>query len=135
MTFQDRIPLYVGAFGAILVAVCFMVSASVGIGALAGAGVALVNAFAMRWLVSAAIKSDPAKRASVSLLLMTKTGLILGLSAIALCFGRVDPIGFALGIGALVLGLVVGASHYQISREGNQQTCTQPVSSGEMKGD
>jgi len=86
-------------------------------------------------LVSAAIKSDPAKRASVSLLLMTKTGLILGLSAIALCFGRVDPIGFALGIGALVLGLVVGASHYQISREGNQQTCTQPVSSGEMKGD
>lgn len=126
MTFQDRIPLYVGAFAAILVAVGFMVSAAVGVGALAGAGVALLNAFALRWLVSAVLKSDPAKRASVSLLLMTKTGLILGLSAIVLYFGRVNPIGFALGIGSLVLGLVVGASHYQI---------TQPANAGEMKGD
>jgi hypothetical protein len=66
---------------------------------------------------------------------MTKTGLILGLSAIVLYFGRVNPIGFALGIGSLVLGLVVGASHYQISREGNPQTGTQPANAGEMKGD
>lgn len=135
MTFQDRIPLYVGAFAAILVAVGFMVSASIGVGALAGAGVALINAFALRWLVSAVLKSDPAKRTSVSLLLMSKTGFILGLSAIVLYFGRVDPIGFALGIGALVLGLVIGASHYQVTQPANAGQITQPANAGEMKGD
>ncbi len=115
MTFQDRIPLYVAFFAAILVAVGFAAGTSVGIGALAGAAVALGNAFALRWLVSAITRADSSQRASVSLLLMLKTGAVLAISAAVLFFGHVSPIGFAIGIGALVLGLVVGSVHFTFS--------------------
>jgi hypothetical protein len=116
MTFQDRIPLYVAVFAAILVAIGFAAGVSVGVGAVAGAAVAMANAFALRWLVGAITKADPSKRTSVSLLLMLKTGAILAISAGILFFGHVDPIGFALGIGALVLGLVVGSVHFSLSQ-------------------
>jgi hypothetical protein len=115
MTFQDRIPLYVAAFAAVLVAIGFAAGVSKGIGALVGAAVAIVNAFALRWMVSAIAKVDPRKRAGVSLLLMLKTGAILAVSAAILFFGHIDPVGFALGIGALVLGLVVGSVHVSLS--------------------
>jgi hypothetical protein len=110
MTFQDRIPLYVSAFAAILVAVGFAVSVETGIGAIGGAAVSLANAFALRWLVTSMIKADPARRAGASLTLMLKTGVILAISAGLLFGAHLDPIGFAIGIGALVLGLVVGAA-------------------------
>lgn len=115
MTFQDRIPLYVSAFAAILVAVGFAVSVETGIGALAGAGVAIANAFALRWLVGAMLKADPARRAGMSLTLMAKTAVVLGISAALLFFGHLDPIGFAIGIGALVLGLVLGSAHHNLT--------------------
>lgn len=115
MTFQDRIPLYVSAFAAILVAVGFAVSVETGIGAIGGAAVALMNAFALRWLVTAMIKADPARRAGASLTLMLKTGVILAISAGLLFGAHLDPIGFAIGIGALVLGLVVGSAHFNLT--------------------
>lgn len=115
MTFQDRIPLYVSAFAAILVAVGFAVGFETGLGALGGAAVALANAFALRWLVSAMLTGDPARRAGMSLTLMLKTGVILAISAGLLFGARLDPVGFAIGIGALVLGLVVGAAHFNLT--------------------
>ncbi|MFO0712279.1 MAG: ATP synthase subunit I [Sandaracinus sp.] len=115
MTFQDRIPLYVSAFGAILVAVGFAMGVETGIGALVGAGVATANAFALRWLVTAMLKADPERRAGMSLTLMLKTAVILGLAAALLFFAHIDPIGFAIGIGALVLGLVLGSAHHNLT--------------------
>lgn len=116
MTFQDRIPLYVAGFAAVLVAVGFVAGSEVGIGALAGAAVALLNAFALRWLVTAMMKVDAARRAGLSILLMGKTAVVLAVSAAVLFFGGVDPIGFAIGIGALVLGLVAGSIHFTFSQ-------------------
>lgn len=115
MTFQDRIPLYVSAFAAILVAVGFGVSVETGIGAVAGAAVAIGNAFALRWLVGAMLKADPERRAGMSLTLMAKTTVVLALSAGLLFYGHIDPIGFAIGIGALVLGLVLGSAHHNLT--------------------
>jgi hypothetical protein len=115
MTFQDRIPLYVSAFAATLVAVGFAVSLETGVGALVGSAVAIFNALALRWLVGAMLKADPEKRAGMSLTLMLKTGVILGVSAALLFFLHIDPVGFAIGIGALVLGLVLGSAHHNLT--------------------
>ncbi len=120
MTFPDRIPLYVGAFAALLVVIGFAVGTSVGIGAIAGAVVALANAYALRWLVSRITSPDaagdlPSRRSGFSLALMAKTGAILAIAAVLLFYFRLDPVGFALGIGALVLGLVVGSAHFSLT--------------------
>lgn len=115
MTFQDRIPLYVSAFAAILVAVGFAVSVETGIGAVGGAAVALLNAFALRWLVTSMIKAAPERRTGTSLTLMLKTGVILAISAGLLFGAHLDPIGFAIGVSALVLGLVLGATHFNLT--------------------
>lgn len=115
MTFPDRIPLYVAAFAALLVAIGFAVGTSVGIGAIAGGVVALGNAYALRWLVTAITKAEPSQRTAISLALMGKTGAILAIAAGLLFYFRLDPVGFALGIGALVLGLVVGSAHFSLT--------------------
>jgi hypothetical protein len=115
MTFQDRIPLYVSASAAVLVAAGFAVGVSTGLGALAGAAVALANALALRWLVGAMLKADPAKRAGTSFTLLAKTAVVLALSAALLFSTHIDPVGFAIGIGALVLGLVLGSAHHNLT--------------------
>lgn len=115
MTFQDRIPLYVSASAAVLVAAGFAVGVSTGLGALAGAAVAIANALALRWLVGAMLKADPAKRAGMSFTLLAKTAVVLALSAALLFSTHIDPVGFAIGIGALVLGLVLGSAHHNLT--------------------
>ena len=130
MTFQDRIPLYVSACATILVALGFAVSVETGIGALGGAAVAIGNAFALRWLVTSMIKSAPERRAGPSLTLMLKTGVILAISAVLLFGAHLDPIGFAIGVGALVLGLVLGAAHFNLTA-GN----VAPTSPASTKGE
>jgi hypothetical protein len=91
------------------------VGVSTGLGALAGAAVAIANALALRWLVGAMLKADPAKRAGTSFTLLAKTAVVLALSAALLFSTHIDPVGFAIGIGALVLGLVLGSAHHNLT--------------------
>jgi hypothetical protein len=99
----------------VLVAAGFAVGVSTGLGALAGAAVAIANALALRWLVGAMLEADPAKRAGTSFTLLAKTAVVLALSAALLFSTHIDPVGFAIGIGALVLGLVLGSAHHNLT--------------------
>lgn len=130
MTFPDRIPLYVAAFAAVLVAIGFALGADVGVGAMAGAAVALGNAYALRWLVTAITKADPSQRTAISLALMLKTGTILAIAAGLLFYFHLDPLGFALGIGALVLGLVMGSAHFSMTSRPGSLPAAPPASAG-----
>lgn len=120
MTFHDRIPLYVSSFAAVLVALSFVIGVSVGLGALAGALVAVANVLALRWLVTALASSGESSsrgssRGAASVLLMFKMAGVLAVAAILIFVVRVDPVGFAIGFGAPILGLTVGAAHTRFS--------------------
>ncbi len=115
MTFHDRIPLYVSSAAAVLVVVAFAIGIEAGLGALGGAAVAIANALALRWLVSGLLAARGGRQAGVGGLLFAKMTAMLGVSAILIFVVRVDPVGFAIGFGALVLALSIGAAHARLA--------------------
>jgi hypothetical protein len=94
-----------------LVLLCALVRPEGLWGAAAGAGVAVVSAFVMARLVRALMTAGENARAVFALLLMGKSFLILGATAAFLFFGHVDVVGFALGVSALVTGVLGGTTH------------------------
>lgn len=80
-------------------------------GALAGSLVAILSVFLMTLLVRSLVKASENTRAIVALLLMGKSLVVLGGAAAFLFFGHVDVVGFALGVSALVTGVLGGSAH------------------------
>lgn len=80
-------------------------------GAIAGAAVAVGSTFFLVQLTRAMMKRGEAARAGLALVLMAKSAIVLVATAAILFFARVDVVGFALGVSALVLGVLGGASH------------------------
>lgn len=80
-------------------------------GALAGAAVAVGSTFFLVTLARAMVKRGESARAGLALVLMAKSAIVLVATAAILFFARVDVVGFALGVSALVLGILGGASH------------------------
>lgn len=108
---SERIGQWTSASAVALVLLCAVVR-PVGIsGALAGAAIALVSAFLMARLVLALMTANENARALIAFLLIAKTFVILGGTAAVLFFGHVDVVGFALGVSALVTGVLGGTSH------------------------
>ncbi len=109
----DRITLLVSAFGAAIAALCFAIGGiDTGLGAAAGALVAVVNLIALRVLVGRLLMGQRQKRATravASALLASKLA-VLGLVVwVLLVEVGVDAVGFALGLGALVVGATAAA--------------------------
>lgn len=106
-----RVLQIVALAGAALVALAFAFgTVRTGIGALVGASVAVANLIAMRFIVArvfaAAELSD--KLGMVGLLIAKMTALF-AVTGILIGKGWVDGVGFALGLGALVIGSAAAA--------------------------
>jgi hypothetical protein len=87
-------------------------------GAVAGSAIAIVSALVMARLVRALMGAGESSRAILALLLMGKSLLVLGGTAAVLFFGRVDVVGFALGVSALVVGVLGGSAHGFLTEPG-----------------
>ena len=115
MTTIDRTTTYVAAFGVLLSALAFVASVHAGVGALVGAVIALLDWVALRFLGQRMLASQGGGRTMLSLALIAKMGLVLGVCAAVLMTRRIDPIGFLVGISALAAGVLVGSFHQALS--------------------
>lgn len=111
----DRITTYVAAFGVLLSVLAFFVSTEVGIGALAGASIAIGDWLFTRLLGAKLLAAGDRGRTVLSLALVSKMALVLGACGAVLWTNRISPLGFMIGIGAMVLGVIVGGLHESLS--------------------
>ncbi|MBZ0116517.1 MAG: hypothetical protein K8H88_05975 [Sandaracinaceae bacterium] len=106
----DRIARYVGLSGALLSAIAFLLGgAALGAGALVGAAMALANWQAVRWLGKQLLKANDKGKMIWGTLLAVKMTAVLVIVWLVLSTGWVDPVGFAIGMSALVVGALIGA--------------------------
>lgn len=104
----ERIGKHVVGLSLPLVALAFAIGGvRMGLGGVAGAGVAVANFAALRWLIDAISTASDRERAAIMILLVLKMGAVLGITA--LLIRVVDTWGFFLGTSALVLGVVIGS--------------------------
>jgi hypothetical protein len=114
-----RLTVYVLGASAILTALGFVVGgAELGFGALAGAIFGSLNWIAMRYVAERLMVASAKGKAVWGTLLVVKMTLTLGVTWGVLATGVVDPIGFAIGLSGLVLGLLAGAMHLALSTSG-----------------
>jgi hypothetical protein len=104
----DRIAIWIAALGVLLSAGAWVFGgASMGMSALVGAVVALANWVALRWIGAKLVRAAGAKKAGV-LLLLVKMMALVGISGALLMFEVVEPLGFLIGLGGLVVGASIG---------------------------
>jgi len=111
----DRITTYVAAFGVLLSVVAFGVSTEVGIGALAGATIAIGDWLVTRLVGARLLAAGDRGRTVLSLVLVSKMTLVLGACGAVLWSGRVSALGFVIGISAMVVGVVAGGVHESLA--------------------
>jgi hypothetical protein len=111
------VDLHVAAWGVIIVAGSLpFADRSILCGALAGAVLAFVNWFGFRW---AAVRlALVAERGRFMLFLALKSGAMLGTVGLVLWTRLVHPLAFAVGLSALVAG-IVSRSFVQALSEGS----------------
>lgn len=126
MTTIDRITAYVAGLGALLTAGAFVVSTSVGVGALAGAAVSIADFLVIRWVAARMLGAGEKAKTILSLVLVGKMSLLLGACAVILFYGRVNALGFMVGIGAMVLGVLIGGVHEYLGSPSAPATVSSP---------
>lgn len=109
MTVIERNTRWTAGSAVVLVAIAFAVSIEIGQAAIAGAFVACGSAFVVQRLVLGLSKAGDRARPMLALLLVSKSALVLGASAGLLFMFRLNGIGFALGVSALVVGAMGAA--------------------------
>lgn len=77
-----------------------------GFAAALGAGLAVGNWFALRWLAGRLVLGG-ARSIGLSLLLIAKIGLLMAIVFVLINRVQVDPIGLAFGLGVLFIGPVL----------------------------
>ncbi len=112
----QRILISTAACGAVLVLVAYALwGAPAAVGALVGGAVATMNALAMKFLVT--MGTTPAEGAADPKFMKGRLSILVGGKVVALmlicwlCITRwgVSFDGFTLGIGAMVLGILIGS--------------------------
>lgn len=97
-------------FAAVLVALSFgAIGVPAGIGAVVGSALALANWFLLRVSLAKLVEARVEQRAGITLLLCLKLGLTGVVAFIAIRRLHVDPLGFMIGFGALVLGILTAS--------------------------
>lgn len=129
MKIIDRITTYVAAFGVLLSASAFVLSVEVGTGALVGAAIAIGDWLVTRFLGRKIVGAPEGARSMLSLALVLKMGAVLGACAVVLWSGRVSALGFMIGIGAMVLGVIVGGLHESFTASAPSSDAAQPSES------
>jgi len=106
----ERMSVFVVGLGILLTGVVFaMAGASAGRSAAIGAGLAVVNWYLLRYLVGRVMSAGSGGKAGVVLLVFLKMGALMGLIALLLFMGVVEPIAFTVGLSALAGGLLFGS--------------------------
>lgn len=112
----QRITLYVVGSSVLLTALAFVVGGvTMGVGAVVGGTLAVLNWLAMRWVGQRLLVASDKGRIVWGTLLGLKMALLLAITWMILSTGLVDPIGFTVGLSALMLGALAGAFHTAIS--------------------
>lgn len=111
LTFR-RITLYVvGASVALTMASLLLGGATMAIGAAVGGALAVANWFAMRFVGRRLLLANDKGRMVWGSLLGLKMLVLMIVAWAVLATGVVDPMGFSVGLGSLVLGILAGAFH------------------------
>lgn len=105
----ERITKYIAMSAMIAVAASYALGgARFGTGALVGAAVALLNWASLRWILRRVQEGSARTRTALMVLLAGKMGALGAVVWVVLRVLHLDAGGFGLGLGALVVGLVVG---------------------------
>lgn len=105
-----RILAHIAAFAVLLAAGAFLLGgARVGLGALVGGAVAVVNWAAWWWLARRIVSATPRQRAATSVLMAFKLGALGVLCWALVVHWGVNPLGFLVGVSAFVLGILAGS--------------------------
>lgn len=131
----DRITTYVVVLGVLLTVGAFLVSSSVGVGALAGAAVSIGDFLVIRWVAARMMRAGEKARTILSLLLVGKMSLLLGACAAILFYGHVDAVGFMVGIGAMVLGVLGGGVHEHLIAPPSDDSDLGPAATSPPEGE
>ena len=100
-------PRYVAVAAFLLAAPAFAIGGvEVGMGAAVGGVVAVVDAWAIIWLVSQVLTGAGLSRAVAVALLASKLIILLAICWALLTRLAIHPMGFAIGLGALVIGML-----------------------------
>ena len=111
-----RMTWYVAGAAALLAGLTFVFAGPWrGLGAAVGGAVAVANWLAMRWVGERLLRANDRGRMIWGTLLAVKMGATLGLIWLILATGWVDPMGFAVGMSGLVLGVLAGTFHLAAS--------------------
>jgi hypothetical protein len=106
-----RITLHVAAVGAILSGIAFLVvGGDPAIGTLVGSVAAVLNWVALRWLIARLASGETRSKAGVAVLLGLKMAALMAVCYALIARFDVHPVGLAIGLGALPLGVILGAS-------------------------
>ena len=80
------------------------------LGAAIGGAVATMNWVFLRWLTVAITTGSMQKRAGVTFLLVLKFGVMIAVCWALIARWGIHPVGFAVGLGALVVAVFVGTA-------------------------
>jgi hypothetical protein len=103
--------LHIALFATLLATGAFVIGGTaVGLGAMAGGAVALVNGLGLAWIVDRLVHGTMRQKTLVSVVLCLKFGVLAAVSALLIVGLGVHPVGFLVGVTALVLGSMSGAT-------------------------
>ena len=113
---KTRTPRYVAVAALVLVALAFVLGgARVGMGAAAGGVVAALDAWTITWLASRIVGGAGfVGRGFAAALLGAKLAVLLAVCWALLARWGVDPLGFSVGLGALVLGMLYAGAEFSV---------------------
>ncbi len=128
---KTHTPRYVAIAAVALIALGFLLGGTtVGLGAMVGGVVAVLDAWALTWLAVRVVSgAGVMSRGFAAVLLGGKLFLLLGICWALLARFGVDPMGFSLGLGALVLGMLYGGAELA-SKEARAAREAQAVGEG-----
>jgi len=113
---KTQTPRYVAVAALMLTGLAFVLGgASIGIGAAIGGVVAALDAWAITWLASRIVSgAGVIDRGFAAALLGAKLVVLLAVCWALLARWGVDPLGFSVGLGALVLGMLYSGAELSI---------------------
>jgi hypothetical protein len=121
---KTQTPRYVAVAAVVLAGLAFVLGGvNVGTGAIIGGVVAALDAWAITWLASRIVSGAGfIGRGFAAALLGAKLVVLLAVCWALLARWGVDPLGFSVGLGALVLGMLYSGAELSIREAREAQT-------------
>jgi hypothetical protein len=109
-------PIIIAGLGASAAAITyFAAGAWMGVSAAVGAFLAIFNWYLYRWIIGRVMRGNVRQQSVLMLILVVKMGALMALIYYIISRQWVDPVGFLIGISALVAGLMVSSVRHLTS--------------------